>query len=330
MSAWICARRSKPATTAVTLYRIHRKKHTPMVPFQERHSESDLHAPQDSRLAPADRKKTDQIVLTSMSMRPGRSLHGREAGGGRQEGSGGRHPRRGRGGGDVSGSGSGGSRAVRGLTGCVREEEGGLCSVFFVCCAAQSARKSVGAPARLGQLLCACNFCCCMCSCIVCQPRMRLAARHRLWPLPHSTHSATEGVRRGASRKNSELKNPVTLAKIARLTDCSMMWTCQLLPLKGFHVLDQLAATARHTTQNAICRRQSCSSRAAVSTAVSPGGAASSTSGAQTAQMQQKKTITCSMRATNATSVRGSVLGLTAVLAILSNFATGADQRQVR
>lgn len=97
MSAWICARRSRPATTAVMLYRIHRKKHTPMVPFQERHKESDLHAPQDSRLAPADRKKRDQIVLTSMSMRPGRSLHGREARGGKQEGSGGRRPGGGRG-----------------------------------------------------------------------------------------------------------------------------------------------------------------------------------------------------------------------------------------
>jgi hypothetical protein len=79
------------------LYSIHRKKQTPMVPFQERHRESDLQAPQDSRLAPADRKKTDQMVLTSMSMRPGRSLQEREQAGkrgGRREEGQGRHTRR--------------------------------------------------------------------------------------------------------------------------------------------------------------------------------------------------------------------------------------------
>lgn len=74
MSAWICARRSRPATTAVMVYRIHRKKQTPMVPFHERHRELALQPPHASRLPPAPRKKKDQIVLTSMSMRPGRSL----------------------------------------------------------------------------------------------------------------------------------------------------------------------------------------------------------------------------------------------------------------
>lgn len=70
------------------------------------------------------------------------------------------------------------------------------------------------------------------------------------------THSATAGARRGARRKKIEMKKPVTPEKIARLTDCSMMYTCQLLDLKGSHVFDQFAATAKQTTQNTICRKQ--------------------------------------------------------------------------
>jgi hypothetical protein len=35
-----------------------------------------------------------------------------------------------------------------------------------------------------------------------------------------------------------------------------MMYTCQLLDLKGSHVFDQLAATAKQTTQKTICRKQ--------------------------------------------------------------------------
>lgn len=50
------------------------------------------------------------------------------------------------------------------------------------------------------------------------------------------------------------MKTPVVLAKIARFTDSSMVYTCQLLDLNGCHVFAQLAATARHTTQKAICR----------------------------------------------------------------------------
>lgn len=87
LSAWICARRSSAAATVVIVYRIHSRKQTPMVPFHDRHSASCLQGPHVSSAAPADRKKRDQTVLTSMSMRPGRSLLGgyNKAGQGRRK-----------------------------------------------------------------------------------------------------------------------------------------------------------------------------------------------------------------------------------------------------
>jgi hypothetical protein len=56
-----------------------------MVPFHDRHRASALQAPHERRLEPADRKKMDQIALTSISIRPGRSLQGVTSGG-REEG----------------------------------------------------------------------------------------------------------------------------------------------------------------------------------------------------------------------------------------------------